>query len=95
MIEPTDMNGSMSVKKFTIPVCGQRRFDSISFLPRHAHCRQNRSKGSLFRLPASQMMSPCYDCITYIADVISELCRVGQRLVALTVAIASNPVRRC
>jgi hypothetical protein len=29
MIEPTDMNGSTSVKKFTSPVCGQRSFDSI------------------------------------------------------------------
>jgi hypothetical protein len=29
MIEPTDMNGSASVKKLTSPVCGQRSFDSI------------------------------------------------------------------
>ena len=29
MIEPTDTNGSTSVKKFTSPVCGQRSFDSI------------------------------------------------------------------
>ena len=30
MIEPTDMNESTSVKKFTSPVCGQHSFDTPS-----------------------------------------------------------------
>jgi hypothetical protein len=45
MIEPTDMKGSTSVKKFTSPVCGQRSFDSIVAPSRYAHCRQNEREG--------------------------------------------------
>ena len=46
MIEPTDMNGSTSVKKFTSPVCGQRSFDSIWLpLATRTIARTRRTKG--------------------------------------------------
>ena len=46
MIEPTDMNGSTSVKKFTSPVCGQRSFDSIWLpLATRTVARTRKTKG--------------------------------------------------
>ena len=49
MIEPTDMHGSTSVKKFTSPVCGQRSFDSIMAPSRYAHYCENEKDESPFR----------------------------------------------
>jgi hypothetical protein len=64
MIEPTDTNGSTSVKKFTSPVCGQRSFDSIMAPSRYAHYCENEKDERPFRSARSQTMSLCYGYLT-------------------------------
>ena len=64
MIEPTDTNGSTSVKKFTSPVCGQRSFDSIMPPSRYAHYCENEKDERPFRSARSQTMWLCYGCLT-------------------------------